>query len=196
MTASLPDGMTDFKAFCQGCRIAYDYVNQRIVVFNEEYYYSYVLSIKTKKWGLWASSYSEPLNSYPECLVVTREGAIVDLSSAGVDDDSADADSVSSCTGLIVTRPFKVNSPVLFKTLYQVYQRGRVRENHVSQVLYGSRDLISWQLIGSSQTVRLTEAGGTPYKYFILVVGTRLASDETLHAFTFTYRNKYTNRMR
>ena len=98
--------------------------------------------------------------------------------------------------GMLVTRPFKIQQPDVLKTIYKIYQRGKLRKGSVKQALYASRDLYQWDLVDSSMNERLVGMAGTPYKYFILALVCDMQADERLHGFSLEFRYKYGNSLR
>lgn len=179
--------LQDFRTFMQGCRIAYDYTYQRVYVFNPDYGYSYIYSLKTKEWGMCMSDYTYPINSYPECLVMTSGNNVVDLSSEG--------DGVKP--GLAVTRPLKLGMADVLKTTDSIIQRGVFERGHVKCVLYGSRDLQAWQLVWSSNNHYMRGMHGTPYKYFRLVlICNGMTLEESVDGCTVNFLARKVNQIR
>lgn len=196
-----------FREYCRGCRIVYDYALRRVVVFNEAYVYAYVYSLKTKSWSTMVCDYKDVLNSYPMALVTTRGGNVVRLSQ-GVSVQGSVASSpymhgggesgrsVGGSKGFLVTRPIKVDNPETLKTVYKVCQRGRFRKGGVRQVLYGSMDLETWHVVGSSSSENIVGMGGSPYRYFVVAMGIDLREGDVLEAMTIEYKDKWVNRIR
>ena len=180
-----------FLQFVSGCGMLYDYKHQRIIVYNPTYSYAYVYSITSKQWGMMSSNIMSSLNSYPDAL------AMVDMGSnrKSVANFSASVSGSSPVTGLLITRPLKLDAPDVLKTIDTVLQRGVFRDKTVQGVttkpvktiLYGSRDLYNWQLVYSSTDHRLRGFRGTPYKYFRIVLLTHLAPDESITGCTIQY---------
>lgn len=197
-----------FKKFLQNCRMLYDYTNQRIIVYepwrtdvlvHDEAKYAYVYNLKSHKWSMVASNVYDGINSYPECLAQTAEG-LVDFSELKHTDtitvDGQTETVLTNVNGLIVTRPLKLDYPNSMKTIHKIVQRGLFESGHVKSVLYGSRDLLHWYLIGSSVDHYLAGISGTPYKYFRLALPVTLTDLEHLYGCTIEYEVKETNRLR
>lgn len=178
-----------FLQYVSGCRMAYDYIHQRIIVFNPAYAYSYVYSLKDKSWTMMLFSASIPVNDYPNALAQIANGDLVSFS----DPDTTSADSVKS---VVITRPIKLDLPYDLKTVETIIQRGHFRHAHVQQVLYGSRDGFNWFPIWSSVDEYLRGFSGSPYKYFRLALITNLKSDENLLGCTVLFTPRMTNRPR
>ncbi len=189
----LPKVAINFKDYIKGCEMSYDYRNQRILVFNKDYDYAYVYSFKSSSWGTIVNTLDHALNSYPDALCVDRQGNVVDIGTMLTNVDESSSGIVG---GLVVTRPFKIDGSDTLKTIYKIYQNGRYKNGNVKQVLYGSRDLVNWSLVSSSSTGRMTDIGGSPYKYFILCLVCSFEKGEKLYAFTLDYGFKYLNRLR
>lgn len=189
-----------FREFLDGCRMVYDYVKQRIIVYNGNYGYAYVYSIDTKKWGMMDSEIKDTINAYPNALVVVNDGTdgkIADID--GKDDD----DPLTGIQGVLVTRPLKLDYPDNLKTVRTVIQRGffdyadTTRQvKPVRQVLFGSRDLYNWFPVWSSADQYLRGFSGTPYKYFRLALICDLKETEKLVGCTVEYYPRFTNQPR
>ena len=180
----------EFMIFLEDCRMVRDYIHQRVVVFNPRYSYCYVYSNKSKTWSIQACDYAIRINSFPEAYVMTRSGKVKDLSQDGPVSDAETMDSI------MVTRPIKLDVPNGLKTVNRILQRGMFRQGHVSQVLWGSRDMFRWFPIGSSSDGNLRYLCGTPYKYFRLAIVCHLQKDESLYGCTVEYTPKYGNQPR
>lgn len=180
-----------FTDYIKNCRIAYDYVNQRIVVLNPDKGYAYIYSMKTKLWGIQECSLTSVINSYPEALAMAKgeEGNYL------VDISRTDAETVDC---LLVSRPLKFDSPDVLKTITAVIQRGLLpcRSEYVASILYGTRDYINWHLIGSSRGRSLRSFLGTPYKAFRMVSVATLRKGETIAGCSFEVVPRMANRLR
>lgn len=175
-----------FKTFIVDCRMTYDYVNQRIIVFNEAYPYAYVFSLKSKQWGMMQSSITSTVNSYPEALAMDSAGNLVDFSSSDVTENK----------GFLLTRPIKLEMPDVLKTMDTIIQRGNFAKGHVQSALYGSRDLINWHLVWSSKDHYLRGFRGTPYKYFRIACVTSLAEGESIYGASLQFNARQTDQPR
>lgn len=175
-----------FTKFLKECRMIYDYPHQRIIVYNNQYTYAYVLSLKTKLWGMMYSQIRDNVNSYPEALAVTNDGKMVNFA-------KTDGNAVG---GLLVTRPLKLDAADVLKTVDTIIQRGNFRRGHVQSLVYGSRDLYNWSLVWSSKDHYLRGFRGTPYKYFRIALLCNLAEDESIYGATVQYETRKTNQPR
>lgn len=182
-----------FLGFLSGCRMLYDYVRQRVIVFNpstdngvQSYAYAYVYSIKSKQWGMLRSALSSGVNSYPDALAMTHDNRLVSFS--GTDEEV--------CQGLYLTRPLKLGLPDTLKSVSSVVQRGFFGRGEVTTVLYGSRDLRTWHLVWSSRDHALRGFGGTPYKYFRLASSVTLSDGCSVSGASVLFAPRYDRKLR
>lgn len=175
-----------FSKFIANARMIYDYIHQRVVIFNpfDNYSYAYVWSLKSMDWGMMLSDLDYTLNSYPEAVAVTKENAIVTF---------AEYNEVPINT-LFITRPLKLGGSDVLKTIHSVYQRGyfkhqtiidgKLKHGNVNTVLYGSRDMFTWFLIGSSKDSTISRLHGSPYKYYRIAGVAVLDTEKSLSGAT------------
>ena len=182
-----------FLDFLASCRMVYDYTHQRIIVYNPNVRYTYVYSLKSQAWGMMLSDIYDNVNSYPEALVMSSK--IKDESTVPVLVDFT-TPSVDSVTSLIITRPFKLDDPNMFKTIDTIIQRGYFKRENVQQVLYGSNDLYNWHAVWSSADKYLRGFRGTPYKAFRLALICRLDKSENLSGCTVQFNPRRLNQPR
>ena len=126
------------------------------------------------------------VNSYPEALAMADGARLVDFSKPGSE----------GVTGLVITRPFKIDGPDTFKTINTVIQRGMFGSSHVRQVLYGSNDLYNWQVVWSSVDKVMRGFRGTPYKAFRLALVCRFDKGESIYGCSVAYEPRMTNQLR
>lgn len=177
-----------FLQFLDRCRILYDYVHQRIILFAPALTYAYVFSLRSRLWGMIHADLATPLNSYPHALALSADGTLLNFSLQ----DTAD----TPPPGLLLTRPLKLDQPDALKTLHTVIQRGHFRKGHVQSVLYASRDLLNWHLVWSSRDHFLRGFHGSPYKYFRIALLLRLAPGESLSAASLQFTPRLNNHPR
>ena len=175
-----------FSDFMMHCRMIYDYVHQRVIVYSPDVSYAYVFSLKSNLWGMMFSTVQSHLNSYPEALAVDADNNLVNFS---------DRSNISVNT-LFVTRPLKLDAADILKAVDTVIQRGNFHKGHVQSVLYGSRDLHSWHLIWSSKDHYLRGFRGSPYKYFRIAVIATLNADESIYGASVQFTPRLTNQPR
>ncbi len=178
-----------FLTFLKDCRMLYDYLHQRVVVFNPLYSYSYVFSLKSKQWGMMFCDLQEPVNSYPDALAMAYDSTNGDklVSFSGTDE------TVSK--GLLVTRPLKFGDGNTFKTIRTIIQRGMFSRSDVKLVLYGSRDLEHWHVVASSTTSEIRNVSGSPYKYLRIAAINTFTPDKSVYGATLEVIPKQTNRL-
>lgn len=187
--------MDVFRNFITDCRMTYDYPHQRIIVYSPTHDYAYVYSLKSKQWGMMPSKIeSTPLN-YPAALAMVSgedgKNVLVDYSKDDIVDGVTRVEN-----GLIITRPLKLDYPDVLKTVDTVIQRGKFQTGHVKSILYGSRDLLNWQLVWSSVDQYLRGFSGTPYKYFRLALLCNLEEGEDLMGCTVQFTPRLTDQLR
>lgn len=175
-----------FLKYLSECGMLYDYVHQRVIVYNSKYTYAYVYSLKSKLWGMIYSTIEAGINSYPEALAVDHKGGLLNFSTMQGE----------STKGLLVTRPLKLEMANIHKTIDTVIQRGNFAKGHVQSVLYGSRDLINWHLVWSSKNHCLRGFRGTPYKYFRIALVCDLQGGESIYGATVQFTPRLTNQPR
>lgn len=177
-----------FLQFLRDCRMIYDYVHRRIIVYNTTVTYAYVYSLKSQCWGMMHSNIADNINSYPNALAITADGSLVDFA----------IDPVASGRErqMLVSRPLKLDAADVLKTIDAVIHRGYFRKGHVQSVLYGSRDLVNWHLIWSSKDQYMRGFRGTPYKYFRIALLCSLSEDESIYGATMQYETRKTNQPR
>ena len=199
--ASLPKGneilrlsalpMTDiavipFRDYLKQCRILYDYTHQRILVYNTAQPYAYVFSLESKAWGMMESPIASGINSYPEALAMDKDGRLLNYSE----------ETDEAVTALLLTRPLKLDTPDVHKTVSLAIQRGIFQKGQVQQVLFGSNDYTHWHVIASSVDHYLRGFSGTPFKAFRLALIGRLDKTGTLSGCSIQFVPKHTNRPR
>lgn len=140
-----PPTVTDFKTFISGCKMVYDYVNARIVVFNPALDYAYIYSAKDKAWSI-IDRYDliDTINSYPEAQAVastttttnnveTTTYSILDLSTI-TDEQTAQAGQPTPTNeGWFITRPISLDADNNFKFIDTIRQNGVFEEYMVKE---------------------------------------------------------------
>lgn len=180
---------SNFMEYIKGCNMSYDYTNQRIIVFNKDSFYAYVYSLKSKTWSMMKSNFINTVNSYPDSYIMTKDNTLVNISNAGNEYSKA-------VKGIIITRPLKLDSPDLLKTITQSIHRGVFEKGHIKSVLYGSRDCINFVPIASSTDHTIRSIHGSPYKYFRFAIITELLPGESLSGTSIIFETRQTNKLR
>ena len=202
ISRQLHDITGDWQEFLDGCRITYDYINQRIILYHQpvtttsgttKYYPNYVLSLRDKEWGMMDGAFVYNINAYPYALVVNSDGKLMDISHPVVQQVNA----------TLCTRPLKLNLPNVLKTVNTVIQRGMFDFNDatrdtkpVQSILEGSRDLYNWYTIASSTDHYLRFSSGTPYKFFRIRLILKLKPGESVYGCTVQFTPRLTNQPR
>lgn len=193
--ASISIDVKPFATFVQDCRIAYDYINQRIMLYNSSYNYSYIYSLRSGKWGMTQCSWRRSLNSYPDCFVDAKD----ELGKATIENlsDAEDTKKVKTTNVLFVTRPIKLERDDALKTLRELLIRGYIRKGNSSIILWGSRDLFNWGLVASTDHIdRMRRENGTPYKYFRIGILAETRQDEGISGVTAIWDKRLDNKER
>lgn len=181
-----------FKEYLKGARFAFDYVGQRIVVFNPSTRFAYMFSMDSKSWGMTPCDWHTAVNCYPSVLVQSSTGDIYDLTQEDLDYVERDDD----IRALLVTRPLKLDDADALKTIDTIIQRGKFLRQDMSSILYGSRDLYKWFPVWSSKDMYMRGFRGTPYKYYRLVIGCLLENDSRISGCTIQYSARQGNQPR
>lgn len=175
-----------FSEFLKQCQMLYDYVHQRIIVYAPNITYAYVLSLKTKQWGMMFSNITSHINSYPEALAIDDNNNVLNFS----------VQNAEAVKCLYVTRPLKLEAANVLKTIDTLIQRGMFSKGNVSTVLYGSRDLQNWYLVWSSKDHYLKGFRGTPYKFFRIAGVATLSPDENIFGASVSFAPRQNNKIR
>lgn len=190
MGVPLPDTTNVYTYITNGVRMAYDYQHGRVILYNPNYGYSYVLDAQSKSWSIMTKQFKDHLNPVAECLMVAPDGQTLhDYSTDEVVDEHG---------AFLVTRPFKMEAANVMKTIHSLIQRGNLRsKDAVQQALYGSRDLVNWVPIWSSKDIYLRGFRGTGYKYFrLLVFLPEMTQNDGIDGATISYLPRETDQQR
>ena len=186
---SLTDNCLPIKPFSQflsQARIIYDYPNQHLLCYTPQVTYAYVFSLRSKAWAMCFSEFTAHLNAYPGAIAVCKNGAVLNF-------DNRIAEPVKC---LFCTRPIKLQSPDMLKTLQTVIQRGYFAPHHINTVIYAARNLMQWHLIASSVSNQVRNIHGTPYKFFRIATLATLNPDESINGASIQFIPRQTNRLR
>lgn len=151
--------LVPFTTFLKDCGMVYDYVNQRLMVFNPAYRYAYVYSLKSKLWGMAYSNIQSAVNSYPGALAMSNDQELLDYSNLHARGERAPEDPKHQ---LLLTRPIKIDNPYSLKSILNMIVRGTYRKGALNTVLYGSRDLFNWHIVGTSADGKIQGFRGHP----------------------------------
>lgn len=190
--------MVPFPDFVTRSKMLYNYRHKHILIFSTDkngviFPYSYLYSMKSKKWGTIQSYFQYSVTTYPDTLAVSmpndKSNTLAVVSFNGVENTAPK-------TGLMVTRPIKLGASDTLKEIKTLIQRGFFARGEVATVLYGSRDLINWHLVGSSTDNFLRHIHGTGYKYFRIAAITNLTAEHSLHGASIEAKARHTDKLR
>lgn len=167
-----------FSDFLSSCDIMYDYVNQRIIAFDSSQLYGYVLSLRSKQWGMMFTNLEESVKSYPDALAIDKQGRLVNFSAHN---------DFACLPSFLLSRPISLDSADSFKTIRALVQRGHFRRGSVQSILYGSRDGFTWHLVSSSRSHVIDGISGSPYRFFRVALICTLQPDESISGASFDY---------
>ena len=180
-----------FNKFMEGARIAYDYINRRLIFYRDDRLDQYVDCLNTSTWhkaSLMGSGYlMGMLNSYPYCYAckknVRDRTRLMNVSVAL--DTSTEQDTMPM---LLVTRPFDLEEPDVRKSISKIAIRGQMNKGDAQYMLLGTMDGIHWQ--------RLRSLRGSSFKQFRLVVIGFLSPTERISWVDIEYQSRFTNKLR
>lgn len=193
--------MTDLHTYLTtGARIAYDYPHGRLIVYNPNHDYSYVMEAASGMWSVMTQKFHSNLNVYEECLMVKEETEVVNEETTtkyNVYNYSTD-NVVEKQHAYLITRPFKLGYPDVHKTIQSIIQRGVFcSKNDVQQCMYGSNDLYNWVPVWSSKDIYMRGFMGTGYKYYRMILFIpEFKQDETLQGASVSFEPRMTNKQR
>lgn len=155
----LPSTFLPFKKFLENCLIAYDYKASLLRIFNKETNYHYVYNMIEKNFAV-AHNYAEEdifcrnvVNNYPDNLVQYSDGLVYSLTGIPLSEDDS-----YNYTGTFTTRPLKLGSSMILKSLRAVKHLFDSDNGRIAVEIYGSNDCKNW--------CKLPSVGGKPWKYF------------------------------
>ena len=181
-----------FMSFMKDAKVAYDYTGQRLIFISPTNKgFQYVYKIDTQTWHKVAFeglNLLSPLNSYPECLVMTESDTnsttkIVSLSTVL---DAKNPQKVAK--GILITRPFDLGEPDVFKTITDVRIRGQFPKGAVKFILQASNDWVNW--------VTISTLRGRSWKLFRIFVLADLEPTDRISWIDVQYETKFTNKLR
>lgn len=173
--------------YIRQCRMVYDYVNQHVIIYNPSIRYAYIYSLESKQWGLITSDIVSAPNAYPEALAVMSDGQVADYS---------EPDLSQSVPFFAITRPLKLGSGDVYKTVDTVIQRGYIDKADVKQALYASNDLLHWFLVYSSEDIYLRGFSGSAFKYFRIALYGSLKDAKAITGATVQFTPTLSNQPR
>ena len=179
-----------FEDYLVGARLAYDYTNNRLIVYNKNCNYYYIYNIASPGWGCAQMNIISAVNDYPKTWVNcdSRLGYVAELTAKHNDN--------TTLCAYFCTRAVKLDSPDVLKTITDLILRHNTDMYQINtEMLFGSRDLLNWQLVSHSQ-YRVRAKHGSGYKYFKLLVEGDFSSWSKIDGFTAEVSAKFTNKLR
>lgn len=178
-----------FRKYLEEAGMIYDYYDSRIIVFNPNYTYAYVYSLKSNMWGTLHNVFNKRVNIYPESYATDKEGKILDVYVK---------EPTENVPFFLCSRPLTLGQDV-YKTLFDCITRGyfsSIQAGKCGTVLFGSNDLVNWYYVGSSVNMYLRNLVGSPYKYFRLALMGSLAPKESISALSIDFQPRLQNKLR
>lgn len=190
----------DFLKFINGARMAFDYINYRIIVFkpydasDTGTHTAYVYDLKSKMWGTMDSTLTSAVEGYPASTVnMVGDGGVTIIGQFDADAQALVGDGKAFYT----TRPMKLDKPDVLKTVRTLVERSISHGGEKYLALWGSRDMVKWLPISAVQGSKMPRISGTPYKYFIAAGRSRLdIHGDTISRLTVEERDKYQDKIR
>lgn len=183
--------LVNLESFLKDCKILYDYIDQRLLIYSPNDDNVLVYSLRSGAWGATSYDYRKNLNSYPDALAIGKEAGNYYIVNAH---NSTPAGSVIPFH--LVTRPMGLGEPDALKRISTAIVRGMFQKGHVKTAIYGSRDMYNWFLLNTSVDQYLRGRMGTPYKYFRIVAAGQLDPDESIYGVSMDVSGSLTNQMR
>lgn len=181
---------TPFITFLEGARFSYDYAGERIICVNPNENYQFVYKLSTDTWHKISSPLyrlSKPLNSYPESLIMGKDedGYTKVIKMSNILDNS---EGQATEPAIIVTRPFDLGEPDVFKTIKEARVRGQYPKGAVNFILLGSNDGINFYTIS---TLR-----GKSWKLFRMVILANLDKNDRISWVDVQFETRFKNKLR
>lgn len=181
--------MCSISDYLSGCKISYDYPNNRIIVFNPARSYAYIYSFDSGAWCTLSGTFTDNVVNYPKSYLIDSAHRVIDFSKKIDFDNSTDVDY------LMLSRPLKFGSDEL-KSINRVINRGILRPTLQAMVLFASVDGYTYFPIGSVYGTKMTRIQGTAYKYFRIALLGTMNMREGLLASSFYLTRKWLNKGR
>lgn len=178
-----------FRKYLEEAGMIYDYYDSRIIVFNPNYTYAYVYSLKSNMWGTMHNVFNKRVNIYPESYATDKAGNILDVYVK---------EPTENVPFFLCSRPLTLGQDA-YKTMFDCITRGylgSVQAGKCGMVLFGSNDLINWYYVGSSVNMYLRNLVGSPYKYFRLALMGSLDPKESISALSIDFQSRLQNKLR
>lgn len=178
-----------FRKYLEEAGMIYNYYDSRIIVFNPNYTYAYVYSLKSNMWGTMHNVFNKRVNIYPESYATDKEGKILDVYVK---------ETTENVPFFLCSRPLTLGQDA-YKTMFDCITRGyfsSIQAGKCGAVLFGSNDLVNWYYVGSSVNMYLRNLVGSPYKYFRLALMGSLDPKESISALSTEFQSRLQNKLR
>ena len=178
-----------FRKYLEEAGMIYDYYDSRIIVFNPNYTYAYVYSLKSNMWGTMHNVFNKRVNIYPESYATDKKGKILDVYVK---------EPTENVPFFLCSRPLTLGQDA-YKTMFDCITRGyfsSIQAGKCGMVLFGSNDLANWYYVGSSVNRYLINLVGSPYKYFRLAIMGSLDPKESISALSIDFQSRLQNKLR
>lgn len=190
----------EFLNFIQGARMAFDYVNYRIIVFkpysidDAATHTAYVYDMKSKMWATMESMLTSSVEGYPASMVnMVGDNGVTIIGKFDADAQALVGDGMAFYT----TRPMKLDKPDMLKTVRTLIERSISHGGTKYLAIWGSRDMVKWGLIGAVQGGKMPCISGTPYKYVTVAGWSQLdIHGDVISRLTIEERDKYQDKIR
>lgn len=190
----------DFLKFIQGARMAFDYINYRIIVFkpydadDTGTHTAYVYDLKSKMWATMESTLTSSVEGYPASMVnMVGDNGVTIIGKFDADAQALVGDGMAFYT----TRPMKLDKPDVMKTVRTLIERSISHDGVKYLALWGSREMVNWQLISAVQGGKIPRISGTPYKYVIVAGWSQLdIHGDVISRLTVEEKDKYQDKIR
>ena len=177
------------RQYLKEAEMVFDYYNSRLVLFNPNYKYAYIYSLRSGMWGTIPNTFRSRVNIYPHAYAVNTEGDIVDL---------YNPDAVEYVPYFFCTRPMTFDAANVHKTIFSLIVRGYFQPDvkKCGIALYASNNLFDWVLVSTSATQYLRGIAGTPYKYFRIACIGNLRPEESISGCSIDVQPRWNNKLR
>ena len=190
---NIPESDVDyemFRKYLKESEMIYDYYDSRIIVFNPNYTYAYVYSLKSQMWGTMHSPFRNRINIYPEAYAINKDGMIVNAHVQNPTD---------SVPFFLCSRPLSLGYQNIYKTMFNCITRAgfwTFDSGKCGMVLFGSNDMVYWYFIGSSTDIFLRNLVGSPYKYFRIILMGNISANESISSISTNFIARLQNKLR
>lgn len=195
--STLPGDASDDRSFvdyAEGCYIAYDFANARLILTHPSCVYQYVYALKDRTWHkmCFDLTFKRTVNSYPDCYLQCESNSGDAVYNFSIIDDVNDI--YTRTFGLAVTRALDFDDPYVLKTVQAIRHRINFKGDNTDNgdnfcyVLYGSRDGTNYKAVRSLK--------GSSYKFYRLALLARLLPTERINRTTVEFDEKFNNKLR